>query len=46
MSFFFIHRYMPEWSNYLVYLIFLPSIITAAVAYLTVMETPDYLLII
>lgn len=46
MSFYLIYEYLPNWKDYLLYLLLLPSLGIFAYAYHTLMETPDYLLII
>ena len=46
MSFYLIYEYLPEWHNFLVYLVLIPSLLITAAAYFILMETPDFLLII
>ena len=45
ISFYFLYNYMPSWNFYLIFLIFIPSILTALGSVFFILESPEYSLL-
>ena len=45
ISFYFLYNYMPSWNFYLIFLIFIPSILTALGSVFFILESPEYILL-